>query len=54
MLCQGYDQNGLPSHMPMESAFGPRCGAGSPEGALLEAPATWWKDVREPTDVFAL
>ena len=43
MLRQGYDQNGLPSHMPMESAFGPRCGTGSPEGALLEAPATWWK-----------
>eukprot|EP00435_Cladocopium_sp_Y103_P031292 s1799_g7.t3 len=38
---EGYDQQLLPSQMPLDSAFGPRCAKGSPGGALLEAPDAW-------------
>lgn len=29
---EGYDQQLLPSQMPLDSAFGPRCAKGTPEG----------------------
>jgi hypothetical protein len=46
---QGYDQQLLPSQMPLDSAFGPRCAKGTPEGALLEAPDAWHgPEIRSP------